>query len=313
MGINLAAGFGAGGAANALEDLIKQKLLEQIERRQADHGNRALDLQARGQDISAQGHRLTQRGQDLTHQRWSTEREDTQTSAAAAAQKEAESLAAMEAFEQTLPEHLRPSFHAAGHKQTFKPEDFESLDQQEKRALRIKRGESDITHNNAMALERERQSGALRLARTRAEQESAANNSLTPKETNEVVDTLQLIQRLRSDPARPVSTGPIQGRGVGAMQDLEGYTRFQSLHDNLVNRLQLAQAGKLKGQGQISNMEREMLMKAATALTRKLGDADYLTELGEVEAMLTRMVGGGPAAAVEYDWVDGKLVPKGAK
>lgn len=112
------------------------------------------------------------------------------------------------------------------------------------------------------------------------------------KETNEVQDALSLIQQIRSDKALPTSTGPLQGRGLGMLQDLEGVTRVRALHDNLVNRMSLAQAGKLKGQGQISNMEREMLQKAATALSLKLGDADYLNELAKVEAQFQRMLTG---------------------
>lgn len=112
------------------------------------------------------------------------------------------------------------------------------------------------------------------------------------REQNEVEDAIKLIEQIRNDTARPTATGPIQGRGLGMLQDLEGVTRVKALHDNLVNRMSLAQAGKLKGQGQISNMEREMLQKAATALTLKLGDADYLNELAKVEKQFKRMLTG---------------------
>ena len=112
------------------------------------------------------------------------------------------------------------------------------------------------------------------------------------KEQNEVQDSLALIKQIRDDASRATATGPIQGRGLGMLQDLEGVTRVQALHDNLVNKLQLAQAGKLKGQGQISNFERDMLSKAATALQLKLGDDDFLNELAKVEAQFQRMLTG---------------------
>jgi hypothetical protein len=120
----------------------------------------------------------------------------------------------------------------------------------------------------------------------------AAVSAQATKEQNEVQDSLDLVKQIREDRARASSTGPIQGRGFGALADLEGFTRVKALHDNLVNKMQLAQAGKLKGQGQISNMEREMLKNAATALDMKLGDPDYLSELGKVEAQFQRMLTG---------------------
>ena len=118
---------------------------------------------------------------------------------------------------------------------------------------------------------------------------AAAAAKTEQKEQNDIEDSLALIRQIREDKARRGSTGPLEGRGLGAFRDLEGYTRVKALHDNLVNKLQLAQAGKLKGQGQISNMEREMLSKAATALQMKLGDDDYLNELAKIEAQFSRM------------------------
>lgn len=127
-----------------------------------------------------------------------------------------------------------------------------------------------------------------------ATQQAQAQQAQSPeqKEQNEVQDSLALIKQIRDDASRATATGPIQGRGLGMLQDLEGVTRVQALHDNLVNKLQLAQAGKLKGQGQISNFERDMLSKAATALQLKLGDDDYLNELAKVEAQFQRMLTG---------------------
>lgn len=134
---------------------------------------------------------------------------------------------------------------------------------------------------------------ALRIANVRHPDGSGpAAAAASQKEQNDIEDALGIIQQLREDSALSSSTGPLQGRGLGALAGIEGYTRVKAKHDNLVNKLALAQAGKLKGQGQISNMEREMLQKAATALTRTLGDADYLKELGNVEAQFKRMLPG---------------------
>jgi hypothetical protein len=67
------------------------------------------------------------------------------------------------------------------------------------------------------------------------------------------------------------------------------------MHDNLVGKLQLAQAGKLKGQGAVSDAERMMLKQAATALDRTLGDPDYLNQLTKIEQQFQRLQGGGGA------------------
>jgi hypothetical protein len=109
------------------------------------------------------------------------------------------------------------------------------------------------------------------------------------REANEIDDSLRLISQLENDPALATAVGPLDGRGLGQVRDLEGTTRFQALHDQLVGRLQLAQAGKLKGQGQISDKERAMLMAAATALTRKMGEGDYKAELAKVRQQFERM------------------------
>lgn len=132
---------------------------------------------------------------------------------------------------------------------------------------------------------------------TAAQAGAAGADAKAQEQQNEVNDGISLIQQIRSDPALKSSTGPLQGRGLGAVADLEGFTRVKALHDNLVNKLALAQAGKLKGQGPVSNFERDMLAKAATSLQMKLGDADYLNELAKVEQQFQRLLTPGAAPA----------------
>jgi hypothetical protein len=127
-------------------------------------------------------------------------------------------------------------------------------------------------------------------AQVAAQTAAAAAPAAAEKQQNEVQDSLNLIKQIREDKALGSSTGPIEGRGAGFLVDPEGYTRVKALHDNLVNKLALAQTGKMKGQGAISNFERDMLAKAATALQMKLGDADYLNELAKVETQFQRML-----------------------
>jgi hypothetical protein len=113
---------------------------------------------------------------------------------------------------------------------------------------------------------------------------------------NEIDDTLALIDQIRKDPSRAAATGPIDSRGLGMVMDTGGVTRVNALHNQLVGKMSLAQAGKLKGQGQISDKERQLLRDAATALTQHLQDPDYLNELDKVEAQFRRMKAGGAAA-----------------
>lgn len=131
-----------------------------------------------------------------------------------------------------------------------------------------------------------------------AGQAQAAADAKAQAQQNEVQDALDVIRQIRDDPARTSSTGPFEGRGAGyATAGPEGFERVKRLHNNLVDKLALAQAGKLKGQGAISNFEREMLKNAATALSLSLGDKDYETQLGKLEEQFKRMLTPGATPA----------------
>lgn len=117
---------------------------------------------------------------------------------------------------------------------------------------------------------------------------AAAAAAPTEQQKNEVADSLTLIDQISNDSALDAAVGPLDAY-IGKTRDLSGVNRFEALHNELVGKLQLAQAGKLKGQGQISNMEREMLRGAATALTRKMSEQDYRAELAKIRAQFERM------------------------
>lgn len=97
-------GAAGGGAADALQQIIAQKLREQMARAQMEDLARSRDLQARGQDITA-------RGQQMTQDRWSTDRSDalasTAKAEAAAAAQQAEQQAALDNLVQTQPQLAR--------------------------------------------------------------------------------------------------------------------------------------------------------------------------------------------------------------
>lgn len=136
------------------------------------------------------------------------------------------------------------------------------------------------------------------------------------QQQNEVADTIALIDQISKDSSLRNAVGPVDQYAGGVINaDPSGVNRFKALHDQLTGKMSLAQAGKLKGQGQISDKERAMLAAAATALSRGLNEKDYAAELGKVRAQFVRMqqVPGGAniSAAQEFDYVPGKgLVPR---
>jgi hypothetical protein len=261
----MSSGLGAGLGADMLQDILRQKFTEAITRQKlAEDARQANQRNEVERGTLALGNRRTD--------------EDVRQFDMQAPTREANVAhlgASTESLNRAPVEAQKGRDFTAGESQ--KGRDFTG-------------GQGDANRNNAVRIANINGSNALRVANVRHPDTAAAGP--TEKEQNEVEDSLALIKQIRDDKARASSTGPLQGRGLGALADFEGYTRVKALHDNLVNKLQLAQAGKLKGQGQISNMEREMLKNAATALDRNLGDGDYLNELGKVEAQFQRMLSG---------------------
>lgn len=178
-------------------------------------------------------------------------------------------------------------------------------------------GQGDLNRQNAVRIANIQGQNALNVAMNN---HPAAGQSA--QQANEVQDTLDLIDRIGNDPALEGSVGQLNSRGVGYLRDPNANARFKSLHDQLVGKMSLAQAGKLKGQGQISDKERAMLASAATALNMGLGSPDYRGELGNIRGQFERMAtpgaiqpvaahapgaGGGPKAG------DVKVFPNGKK
>lgn len=289
-GFNLSGGYGAGAGADILQQILKQKALEFAQAEQIRMEAERLKESARTSD---QSNATTQRGQTMTS--------DTASNALGQRKSEFEAMAPTRLANVT---HLGASTAALDRQpgEAQKGRDFTAGEAEKGRAFTGEQG--NLNRSNARTLSSLAGQNALAVANVR--HPDTAGGASAQKEQDEVGDSLALIDQIRSDPALSSSVGPLEGRGGGyATAGPEGYTRVKALHDNLVNKLQLAQAGKLKGQGQISNMEREMLKNAATALDRTLGDADYLKELGKVEAQFKRMQtgGGAPSApkVLRYD------------
>jgi hypothetical protein len=280
-GFNVSGGYGAGGGADMLQQILKQKALEFAQAQQIRMAEQRLKEEARQANQSTatttRGQDITSRGQDLSHElglgnldvaRGGLAERTREFDAEAPGREAGVKLTGAQ-----TGELLR--------KPIAEQESRDFTTQRDKTQHGYQLGEIGATGANQMRLLNARVAGA-------------GPEAQTQKEQNEVSDSLALIDQIRKDPALSSSVGPLEGRGVGyATAGPEGYTRVKALHDNLVGKLQLAQAGKLKGQGQISDKEREMLRNAATALDRKLGDKDYLNELGKVEAQFKRMQQGG--------------------
>jgi hypothetical protein len=288
MGMNLGAGFAAGAGGDALAEVLKQKFTEAMARQKL-----AEDVRQANMQNAVQQRQLGQGDQriGLDQQKFGEDTRQFNVSSGQADRRIGQQDRVIGMDEAIQPTRIR--------QMTAQAADLERRPIAEQEQRDFTSGRDRAQHGYQMSEIGAQGANALRVANVR--HPDTAGAAATQKEQNEIADSLALINELRNDPALKSSVGPFEGRGGGYVSaGPEGYTRVQALHDNLVNRLSLAQAGKLKGQGTISNLERDMLSKAATALTRNLGDSDYLNQLDKVEEQFKRNVhplGGGRALA----------------
>jgi len=156
--------------------------------------------------------------------------------------------------------------------------------------------QADNDRQAARDAEAARHNGEMERLTAAARAASTMPPATSPEKQSEVQDAIGLIDQIANDPALSTAVGPIDAY-VGKARDLSGVNRFEALHNELVGKLSLAQAGKLRGQGQISNFERQMLKSAATALSRNLSEEDYKAELMKLREQFQRMQGPQPAAS----------------
>jgi hypothetical protein len=273
----------AGGASDALQEILKQKFLEIVQRQRQEVAMRGLDQEAQRDAAN----------RELGFGRLGIDKEQLGLQGRKVSLDESQFGENKRRYEAEAPERAADVAYKGAltgeiiRKPTAEQQDREFTTSRDKtlHGYRL----------NAIGAEgaEQRRSAAARMAG------DVQPDVKQQQEANEVQQTLDLISRLREDKARPIATGPLEGRGLGRLKDNSGYERVKALHDQLVGRLQLAQAGKLKGQGQVSDREREMLMKAATALTRNLADQDYVNELANVETILRGKLGSGGAAPAQ--------------
>lgn len=322
MGLGFGLSYGAGAGADALEEVLKEKRFEMAQRQQAAKEAASANEATRRWNIEQEARSKVAKALEASQ---AADAERAKAGEAKGAAREAalqRLLSDPTALAGMTPTQRVVALQQSGvHNLPF----HEGVETPEEHRAHVGRAADDKWGARKRELDYVEQQRGQRPAgirgslRLRPGQDDPAlprgaedrRNAAPKNETNEVTDAIALIGQIRGDKSLPNATGPIDARGVGMARDLEGVTRVKALHDNLVNKMALAQAGKLKGQGPISNFERDMLSKAATALTLKLGDPDYLSELTKVEGQFQRMLGGGSNGGQEFDYVPGKgLVPK---
>jgi hypothetical protein len=141
--------------------------------------------------------------------------------------------------------------------------------------LQSNRGKaSEASEYRKMAQEQRKAEADAKAAEKAAkkEEELAAAKSLKS-------EIYELTNEIENDPG--FATGLSFARMRSSLPGTPEYA-FKLKVDNLVNRLTLENRGKLKGQGQISDKESEMLQKASSMLNRGLDKTSFLTELNRI-------------------------------
>lgn len=279
MGFDLSGGFAAGGGADALESILKQAFIQQMERKRLALDQSKLSEDARqANQTNALGQGRLGIDRDELTQRTRQYDEGAPLRSAnlkhiGAETTDLEGRPAREQAQRDFTTTRDASLHGY---------DTQTEDQRLKGQLRVVGAHGA----NARAL-------ALMNNDARAE----LKNPATDQQANEVADSIALIDQMSKDKSLSHAVGPLDQYAGGVINaDPNGVNRFKALHDQLVGKMSLAQAGKLRGQGQISDKERAMLASAATALNRGLSEKDYLAELAKVRDQFARMQGGAPVA-----------------
>lgn len=292
-GLGYVGAGGMAGLSGSLDDLVKQRMVAQLRAQQLQQ--QSVENEFKRHTIAQTDSRIRDEGRrtDLDYDKFSQQ---------------------VKQYDNEAPDRLAKRDQEAAQTGLYaaqsaalarKPQETQEQWQQRLQELTIQ-------HRNRMGEIGAQGANALKVAQLTHQQTGPAAQA----QQNEVDDTLSLIDQIDADPSLGHAVGPVDQYVGGPLNmDLTGVNRFKALNDQLVGKMSLAQAGKLKGQGQISDKERAMLAAAATALNRGLSEKDYKTELAKIRAQFQRMkapaAGSAPPAAVEYDYVPGKgLVPR---
>jgi len=111
------------------------------------------------------------------------------------------------------------------------------------------------------------------------------------EKSQDAIDTITTIDDILGRDLHSV-LGPLEIRGTALGQSLlggKGYDTKQ-LIENVRGNIELSAAGKLKGQGPISEGEREILKRAAAALSTSMSETEFRIQLNKVRDILGRNV-----------------------
>lgn len=104
------------------------------------------------------------------------------------------------------------------------------------------------------------------------------------------------------------SLGPITGRVRLGQFYRNDSNDLMAAIDSIKAKMQLADAGKLKGQGQISEGERAILRDAATKLRYNMSEEAFRSELSRIKGVFDRISGNPVAGGQDYQSVNQSLV-----
>jgi hypothetical protein len=130
------------------------------------------------------------------------------------------------------------------------------------------------------------QTDRLSEKRESAEEKAAESKAAAQEMKNTIIGTVDELLNHQG-----FATGFNAGRISQMIPGTKG-KEFAKKVDNLKSRLTLEERGKLKGQGQISDKESQMLENAVTMLDMNLGKDDFIKELQRIR---TALVGGASA------------------
>lgn len=281
MPFNLMSGNAAGAGADMLQSILKQKALEFAQQQQQQLAVAKLAEDARQANLT---NATANRGQDLSHE---VGMGNVAVAGRNATTQEGELAQHRTEFDAGAPQRLA-NVRLLG----AQTGEIERKPQAEQEQRDFTTGRDRTQHGYQMGEIGAQGANALAVANVRHPDPIGP----TAQQQNEVQDTLALIDQIDKDPALNKSVGPVDQYIGGVISgDPAGVNRFRNLHNELTGKLQLAQAGKLKGQGQISDKEREMLKGAATALNPNTSEADYRKELQKIRTQFERMANPGMA------------------
>ena len=146
-----------------------------------------------------------------------------------------------------------------------------------------------------------------------------AARSSQPENKSEAEDTAREVSRLASSLRSSKGFSGVFGKYSAATPNLlssQDTVDARTTLNSLKGLLTLENMGKMKGV--LSDSDMRILQQASTTLAAEMSEAAAAQELDRLVGVMGRVSGGAPQmdvnpTATEFDWVNGQLVPRGAK